>query len=73
MVKKIVAIFETVDNGKSIIKGLSQTQIANIHEQMNDPNKLTITVTEYDEEMIKDFTNIFLKQNIVKITMFDEE
>ena len=73
MVKKIVAIFETVDNGKSIIKGLSQTQIANIHEQMNDPNKLTITVTEYDKEMIKDFTNIFLKQNIVKITMFDEE
>lgn len=68
----MVAIVQTVENS-SIIKGLSQTQIANIHEQMNDPQKQSITITEYDEETDKKFTDIFLKANIVKITMFEEE
>lgn len=69
----MVAIFETVQNGNSIIKGLTDRQVASIHEQMNDTEKQTVTVTEHNDEMEKDFTNIFLKQHIVKITTFDEE
>lgn len=69
----MVAIFETVENGKSIIKNLSNEMVASIHEQMNDTEKQTVTVTEHNKEMEKDFTNIFLKQHIVKITTFDEE
>ena len=68
----MVVIVQTVENS-SIIKGLSDEQIASIHEQMNDPQKQSITVTEYDEETDKKFTDIFLKANIVKITMFEEE
>ena len=69
----MVAIFETLQNGNSIIKGLTGRQVASIHEQMNDTEKQTVTVTEHNKEMEKDFTNIFLKQHIVKITTFDEE
>lgn len=69
----MVAIFETVQNGNSIIKGLTDRQVASIHEQMNDTEKQTVTVTEHNDEMEKDFTNIFLKQHIVKITTFEEE
>ena len=69
----MVAIFETIDGGKSIIKGLSQRKIASIHEEMNDIQKQTVTVTEFDEETDNAFINVFLKQNIVKITTFDEE
>lgn len=69
----MVAIFETLENGKTIIKGLSKKVIASLHEQMNDIEKQTITITEYNEEMDKYFTNIFLKKHIVKITTFDEE
>lgn len=69
----MVVIFETIENGKLIIKGLSDEMTANIIEQMNDPEKLTITVTEHNDETDKNFTNIFLKENIVKITMFKEE
>ena len=68
----MVAIVQTVKDS-SIIKGLSETQVSSIHEQMNDPQKQSITVTEYDEDTDKTFTDIFLKVNIVKITMFEEE
>lgn len=69
----MVAIFETVENGKSIIKGLSEIQAVYIHEQLDDTEKNTITVVEKDEDTGKNFTNIFLKQHIVKVTIFKEE
>lgn len=69
----MVAIFETVENGKSIIKGISDEMLAGIFQQMNDKEIETITVTEKDDETNKTFTNIFLKRNIVKVTTFKEE
>lgn len=69
----MVAIFETVENGKSIIKNLSNEMVVSIHEQVNDTEKKSITVSEYDEETDKIFSNIFFKKHIIKITMFNEE
>ena len=69
----MVGIFETIENGKSIIKGLSDEKVANIILQMNDPEKQTMTITEYDDDTDKKFMNIFVKKHIVKITFFKEE
>lgn len=69
----MVGIFETIENGKSIIKGLSDEKVANIILQMNDPEKQTMVITEYDEDTDKKFMNIFVKKHIVKITFFKEE
>lgn len=69
----MIVIFKTVENSNSIIKGVSDDMVASIHEQMNDLDKQTITVTEHDEDTDIIFTNIFFKQNITKIVIYKEE